>query len=163
MAHSASGDMLATYGFNNKIELWSLPGMHRAQVLDTGSDVISRLVFINNSTDFVTASSTGQLIHWAADGTQRQKFELHQPIVALALASRTHAVMAATLDNALWLATTSQPEKLTSAHGRITCLATLPDQYSIAVGGSNVHTLPHSTVLLGAQAITGGGVMTLTV
>jgi WD40 repeat protein len=140
LEQSSSGDIFATYGLGELVEFWSAATMTRKNVINTKQGSLTRLSFVGDSDDIVTAGHDGRLVRWTPSGTETLLARLDQPIVLFALlpASPIHihgAILFSSFDGALWHTTMNdRPVQFRQGDGRITALTTLPDHQTVLAG-----------------------------
>ena len=84
LQRSDDGSALAAYGFNEHIELWSLPAMTRTSSIETNQGTISQLRFAAGGHDVIAAGHDGRLVRWTPSGDAVVLAQVAQPIVAFA-------------------------------------------------------------------------------
>jgi len=135
---AGNGKTFATYGSGESIEIWSSLTMSRERIVDTHHGAVSRIEFIDNTDDFITAGRDGKLIRRAPTGEEKLLAALDQPIANFVLARATGAAVISTADGALWRAgDDGQALPLRPADAQVTRMLTLPDAASVCIGYAN--------------------------
>ncbi len=136
--HAGNGDTFATYGSGESIEIWSSRTISRQRIVETHHGAVSRVEFIDNTEDFVTAGRDGRLVRRAPTGEEKLLASLDQPIANFVLARATGAAVISTADGALWRAGEDrQTLALRSAGAQVTRMLTLPDAASVCIRYAN--------------------------
>jgi serine/threonine protein kinase/WD40 repeat protein len=133
-----NGNTFATYGSSDSIETWSTLTMTRTDVINTHHGAVSRVEFVDNTDDFVTAGRDGKLIQWTPARDQKLLAQFDQPIANFALARATRSAVISTADGALWrLGDDGQALPLRSEGTQVTRMLTFPDAALVGIGYAN--------------------------
>jgi WD40 repeat protein len=133
-----NGNVFATYGSADSIELWSSLTMTRRHVVNTHHGAVSRVAFIDKTDHFVTAGRDGRLIQWTPVGEQKFLAQFDQPITDFVLARATRSAVISTADGALWRSgDDGQTLPLRPAGTQVTRMLTFPGATSVCIGYAN--------------------------
>jgi WD40 repeat protein len=112
--------------------------MSRTQIVETHHGAVSRVGFIDNTGDFVTAGRDGRLIQWTPAGEPKQLAQLAQPIANFVLVPATRSAVVNTADGALWRSDLDGKALPLRPEGtRVTRMLPLPDRASVCIGYAN--------------------------
>jgi WD40 repeat protein len=161
LVQSGSGATLATYGETDTIEIWSSANLTAPRLIQTGHGSVSRLHFIGDREDFLTAGHDGRLIRWSSAGEPTLLARQDRPIDNCIYVPATGAVIYTTADGALWRVTTDpRGLKLRDAGVGAGSLVADPDQRTVYVGYANGEIVAldttswqQSVVLRAAEAV----------
>ncbi len=127
-----------TYGSGDLVEIWSPLTMSRNRIIDTHHGEVSRIEFVGDTDEFVTAGRDGRLIRWTLAGEQTLLARFDQPVASFALAHATITAVISTADGALWRLTAGgQPLQLRPKGAQVTRMLTFPDAASVGLGYAN--------------------------
>jgi serine/threonine protein kinase len=135
---AGNGDTFAAYGIGESIEIWSSQPLTRQHVINTGHGGVSRVAFIGETGDFVTAGRDGRLIYWTSGGEQRQATRLNSPITNFVLTHEAKFAVISTADGAIWRADDSgHTLQLRSPGTRVARMLSIPDTASVGIAYAN--------------------------
>jgi WD40 repeat protein len=135
LERSDTGRTFATYGSEDRVEIWSSATMARTHVLSTGHGSVSQLSFVTGTEDFITAGHDGRLIRWTPHGDRTDIAHFHQPIDKFAVISSSDDIVFSTVDGTLWRTEHgARPQTITQHGARITRIVAIPSQHRVYVG-----------------------------
>jgi len=138
---SNNGDHFAAYGTDKTVELWSTRTWTRERLLETSSQSISRVAFINDE-DLIIAGRDGQLVHWTAAGNHRSITTFANGIFDFILIPRTSQMIVGTTDGAVWRVSEYEaPVQLRPAGTTITRMVYISDDDGIGIGFASGETI----------------------
>jgi WD40 repeat protein len=135
LERSPDASALAAYGFNDHIELWSLPSLTRTQAIHTGQGTISQLRFADGTHDVIAAGHDGRLVRWSASGEATLLARIAQPIVGFAAAPTAGAMIIGAADGSLWrTGAAAEPIPLRGSGSPVMSLLAPPEQRAVYAG-----------------------------
>jgi WD40 repeat protein len=102
LERASNGNMFAAYGFGESVEIWTTSPLTRKRIIETGQGAVSRVAFIDQTDDLVTAGRDGRIIYWRSTGEQLRTVTVGISITDLVLISETKSIVIETSDGAIW-------------------------------------------------------------
>jgi eukaryotic-like serine/threonine-protein kinase len=124
------------YGYDTTIELWSLLGAPKKQVLKTDHDAVTAVRYLSDRASFVSAGRDGRVVLWSADGlTHHELARLQEPIETLQLVPNTNNVLLLRgASGAIWKLEDARLDLLVDRAGTISRYVASHDGRWLAVG-----------------------------